>query len=122
MLLRMLVLSLLITTCAQAECPGMWMPPVEHQVLPPHMRAVPVYRLRSSQEIGLWCRDLLGLETAKREIYACTGWRGGAWYVALRSDVSPSQQWCDARHEFGHEWDRELTGDANYWHAGWTLQ
>lgn len=121
-MIRPLILAaVLFATPAMAECAGMWMPILAHQVLPPHMGVGhPVYRLVPSDRIVEWCASFLDARPPQGQwIHACNGWRDGVWYIGLRSDISSEQQWCDVRHEFGHEWDREMTGNPNYWHGGW---
>ena len=97
------------------------LPPVQYQGLPPEPRANPVYHLVPSQDVDWDCREDLGLESI-RPVVACSGWKDGHLQVYIAKDVPTADQQCSARHELGHETMRELTGDADYWHAGWTLQ
>lgn len=119
---RALIVLAVLLAASPAAAEPLWVPPASEQTLPPD-GTNPVYRLIPSARIAAWCATVLHVKPRVGDwLHACSGWYDGRWLVALRSDVPPIQQGCDARHEFGHERELELTGDANFWHVGWTWE
>ena len=114
MMRSILLAALMLATPAMAECPGTWLPPIQYDFQP---RPTPIYRL--VDDVPRACTELGGMGTGN--LAACNGWKDRKWYIVLDKARTVDQLRCDVRHEFGHQNERDATGDPNDWHTGWRL-